>query len=132
MHHTYVVGTFVDSMTGMQADYFSDDFDVIVASSKEAACGIYNQRHNCSYFYSRVMAEIDDDGNIIELDDYARPVDVKTAVRKAIKKQNDHTLDIEHICDCSACPEPGVTVKRTIGYLTGHSWMKETCYGKEI
>ena len=39
MKHTYVVGTFVASMTGMKADYCSDPYDVIEAKSTKEACG---------------------------------------------------------------------------------------------
>ena len=79
MKHTYVVGTFVDSMTGMEADYFSGPYDVIEAESKEEACSIYNKKHKCGYFYGKVMAEIQDD-RITDLDKYARLVDVEMAI----------------------------------------------------
>ena len=117
MKRTYVVGTFVDSMTGMNADEFSGPYDVIEAESKEDACGIYNKAHNCDYFYARVMAEVAD-GKIVELDDYARPFDVKKALADA--KRTPVTDGECGYC----CPDsiPEKCVRRTIGYLGGKSW----------
>ena len=117
MKRTYVVGTFVDSMTGMKADEFSGPYDVIEAESKEDACGIYNKTHNCDYFYARVMAEVAD-GKIVDLDDYARPIDVKEALADAKRKPVT-----EGDCDYGCTdPIPEKWVRRTTGYLSGKSW----------
>ena len=120
MKHTYVVGTFVDSMTGMEADYFSDPYNVIEAESKEEACSIYNKKHKCDYFYGRVMAELQV-GIITDLDRYARRVDVE----KAISNSKDALYDKlkNRLAECSgACTvgdvlESKPKITRICGYL---------------
>lgn len=82
MKHTYVVGTFVDSMSGMEADYFSDPYDVIEAESTKEARGIYNARHNCSFFYAEIMADIVD-GKPANISKYATKAIIETALIKA-------------------------------------------------
>ena len=82
MKHTYVVGTFVDSMTGMEADYFSEPYDVIEAESTKEACDIYNARHKCSFFYADIMAEIVD-GEPANITKYATKANIETALNKA-------------------------------------------------
>ena len=108
MKQTYVVGTFVDSMTGMEADYFSGPYDVIEAESKEEACSIYNKKHKCDYFYGRVMAELQA-GIITDLDWYALRVDVE----KAISNSKDALYDDlkNQLAECTA------KITRVCGYL---------------
>ena len=124
MKHTYVVGTFVDSMTGMEADYFSDPYDVIEAESKKEACEIYNEKHKCDYFCGRVMAEIQDD-MITDLDKYARLVDVE----KAISKSKDALYDNpkNHLTECPECgiTKPAAKITRVCGYLLDRNIIKD-------
>lgn len=116
MKQTYVVGTFVDSMTGMEADYFSGPYDVIEAESKEEACSIYNKKHKCDYFYGRVMAELQA-GIITDLDRYARRFDVE----KAISNSKDALYDElkNQLAECTGCaiPESTAKITRVCGYL---------------
>lgn len=122
MKQTYVVGTFVDSMTGMEADYFSGPYDVIEAESKEEACNIYNKKHKCDYFYGRVMAEFQDD-RITDLDKYARLVDVGRAISETVKAMQKQAESSNQLFECNgACTvgnaldaKPNVT--RICGYL---------------
>lgn len=123
MKHTYVVGTFVDSMTGMEADYFSDPYDVIEAESKEDACSIYNKKHKCEYFYGRVMAEIQAD-RITDLDKYARLVDVERAIHETAKAMQKRADSASQLFECNGACRVGDVLKakpnftRTCGYLS--------------
>lgn len=131
MKHTYVVGTFVDSMTGMEADYFSDPYDVIEAESKEEACGIYNKKHKCDYFSGRVMAEIQDD-RIADLDKYARLADVERAISEtatAMQKQadsNNQLFECSGACTVGDVLEAKPKFTRICGYLLkGQTFSKQ-------
>lgn len=110
--NTYAVGTFVDSMTGMEADYFSEPFDVIEADTKAAACSIYNAKHKCDYFSGRVMAELYED-TIVDLDKYARRVDVETAISKSKPRPSVS----EPVIECSNLCGETPNFSRTNGYM---------------
>lgn len=129
MKHTYVVGTFVDSMTGMEADYFSDPYDVIEAESKKEACSIYNKKHKCDYFSGRVMAELQDD-IITDLDRYARLCDVEEAISNSRDALDDELKN--QLSECSGACTVGDLLEskpkftRICGYLLqGQAFRKQ-------
>ena len=133
MKQTYVVGTFVDSMTGMEADYFSDPYDVIEAESKEEACNIYNKKHKCDYFHGCVMAEIQDDG-ITGLNKYARLVDVERAISKTAKAMQKHAESNNQLFECTgACTVVDVLeAKPKVTRICGYLRKGQTFYKQEI
>ena len=103
-------------MTGMEADYFSDPYDVIDAETKKEACAIYNEKHKCDYFHGRVMAELQS-GFITDIDRYARRVDVEEAISKSKDKLFDELKN--QLANCTGCaiPESTAKITRVCGYL---------------
>jgi predicted YcjX-like family ATPase len=118
-------------MTGMEADYFSDPYDVIEAESKEEACSIYNKKHKCDYFCGKVMAEIHED-RITDLDEYARLVDVERAISETAKAMQKHAETSNQLFECSGACTVGDLLKakpkftRICGYLLkGQTFSKQ-------
>ena len=129
----FVVGTFVDSTTGMVADYFSSPFDVIMAVDKKAACDIYNKRHYCSYFHARVMAMVDDDGEIQWLDEFARKADIEKAL-DADNRAKAPASPIENLpVEDNHDQAEEVHFSRISGYQSGkNTWHSEKSSGDTI
>ena len=133
MKTTYVIGTFVDSMTGMEADYFSDPYDVIEAESKKEACEIYNEKHKCDYFSGRVMAEIQDD-MITYLDKYARLVDVERAISATHKSMQKQSAGNNQLLECAGACTVGdlLKAKPKFNRICGYLHKGQTFYKQEM